>query len=103
MNEITFGQKYEVMCNELLALEREAKALDKKRKDVKAEICEAMEKNGIKAFENDILKLTYVAGTATVSIDTKALQKEDPDLYEELYEKYNKETKRSAYVKVTPK
>lgn len=103
MNEITFSEKYAVMCEELLALEREAKALDKKRKEAKATICEAMEKYGVKVFENDILKLTYVAETSSVGIDSKNLKMNDPDLYADILDKYNKETKRGAYVKVTPK
>ena len=103
MNEITFAQEYEVMCKELLALERESKKLEKQKKEAKATICEAMEKYGIKMYENDILKLTYVAETSTESIDSKAFQMDDPDLYDEILGKYNKETKRSAYVKVTPK
>ena len=103
MNEITFANEYEVMCKELLNLERQAKALDKQRKEAKATICAAMEKHGIKSFENDILKLTYVAETSSVTLDTKAFQNEDPDAYEDALEKYSKETRRSAYVKVTPK
>ena len=103
MNEITFASEYEVMCKDLLALERQAKDIDRKRKEAKATICEAMEKYGIKTFENDILKLTYVAETSTVGIDTKAFQREYPDTYEEILEKYPKETTRSAYVKITPR
>ena len=103
MNELTFAEKYEVMCKELLALEREAKRLDRERKEAKAKILEAMEKYGVKAFENDILKLTYVDETVTTGLDTRAFQMGDPDVYEDALEKYPKETRRSAYIKITPR
>ena len=101
MNEITFAKEYELMCKDLLALERQAREIDKKRKEAKATICDAMRKHNIKIFENDVLRLTYVDETTSTGIDLNAVKSDCPDIYEDLLEKYPKETKRSAYVKIT--
>ena len=103
MNEIMFAELYAEQFRELAALEEEAKELEKQRKEAKAAICKAMEENGIKAFENDTIKLTYVAPTVSIGVDWKALQFEEPKKYAKIAQKYSKETRRSAYVKITPK
>lgn len=103
MNEITFAEKYEELFTELAAVEDAAKNIEAQRKKAKAAICKAMEENGIKSFENDLLKLTYVAPTVSIGIDWKAYQFEEPKKYAKIAEKYSKETKRSAYVKITTK
>lgn len=94
---------YEEQFKELAALEDEAKELEKQRKALKAMLCKAMEENGIKAFENDIVKITYVAPTVSIGIDWKTYQFEEPKKYAKIAQKYSKETKRSAYVKITTK
>ena len=103
MNEITFAQMYAEQFAELAALEDEAKELEEQRKKAKAVICKAMEENGIKQFENDNIKITYVAPTVTIGIDWKTYQFEEPKKYAKIAKKYSKETKRSAYVKITTK
>lgn len=54
---------------------------------------------GIKSFENDILKVTYVAPTTKTTIDSKALKKDKPDVYK----KYAKTSNVKASVRITVK
>lgn len=101
MNEITFGTEYMEVFKELALLEDEAKDIKKRHEEIKAEILEAMEKNNIKSFENDFVKITYVPATESWKVDMKAFEFEEPELYEEVAKKFNKKTFRKAYVKVT--
>lgn len=101
MNEITFGTEYAHVFKELALLEDEAKFLDKRRKEVKAEILELMEKNNIKMVENDYVKITYVPETVTFGVDMKAFELEEPELFEEVAKKFNRETVRKPYVRIT--
>lgn len=101
MNEITFGTEYMEVFKELALLEDEAKEIKKRQDEVKADILEAMEKNNIKSFENDFVKITYVAATESWIVDWKAFEFEEPEMYEEIAKKYNKRRTRKAYVKVT--
>lgn len=101
MNEITFGAEYDHVFRELAALEDEAKDIEKRRKEVKAEILEVMLQNNIKAFENDYVKVTLVPETVTIGVDLKAFEFEEPELFEEVAKKFNKETLRKPYVRIT--
>lgn len=54
----------------------------------------AMEKNGIKKFENDYVTLTYIAPTKRKTVDTKKLKDQG------LYDMFTKETNVKASVKM---
>lgn len=73
--------------------------LEDKEKEVRAALEAAMGQFGIKSFENDILKVTYVAPTTKTTIDSKALKKDKPDIYE----KYAKTSNVKASVRITVK
>ena len=103
MNDITFREEYMPVFKELALLEDEYKEIDARRKEVKKQLCEAMEKHGIKSVDNEYLKITYVAPTVTFSIDWKAYQLDEPKKFEKIQKKYTKESKRGSYVKVTTK
>ena len=66
---------------------------------MKSKLLEAMEKNGIKLFENDKVKFMYIAPTTRTSIDSAKLKKELPDVAE----KYSKTSNVSASVRITVK
>ena len=72
---------------------------EEKEKEVRAALEAAMGQFGIKSFENDILKVTYVAPTKKTTIDSKALKKDHPDVYE----KYAKTSDVKASVRITVK
>lgn len=58
-------------------------------KQLKEEILEKMEENGIEeGFETNGLKVTYKKATTRSSVDSKKLKEEEPDIYE----KYLKES-----------
>lgn len=75
------------------------KQIEEQEKALKSQLLEAMEKYGVKAFENDAVKFLYVAPTTQTRLDSAKLKKDMPDVAE----KYSKTTNVSAYVKVTVK
>lgn len=103
MNDITFNTEYSHVFKELAVLEDEAKDIEKRRKEVKAELLEAMEKHGIKSIDNDYVKVTYVGQSVSIGFDLKAFQLEEPKKYEKLLNKYNKETVKKPYIRITTK
>lgn len=75
------------------------KEIEEQEKEMRVQLMATMEKYGVKSFENDIVKFTYVAPTTRTSIDSAKLKKDLPDVAE----KYSKTSKVSASVKITVK
>lgn len=75
------------------------KQIDEQEKELKQKLVEAMEAYGIKSFENDQIKMTYVAPTTRSTIDSTRLKKDHPDIVEQ----YSKTSNVSASVRVTVK
>ena len=75
------------------------KRLEDEEKALKDELTKAMEAYGVKSFENDQIKLVYVAPTTRSSIDGTRLKKDHPDLAEQ----YSKTSNVSASVRITVK
>lgn len=75
------------------------KQLDEQEKQLKEQLVKAMEAYGVKSFENEEIKLTYVAPTTRTSLDSTRLKKDHPDIAEE----YTKVSNVSASVRVTVK
>lgn len=75
------------------------KQLDEQEKQLKQKLVEAMEMYGVKSFENDQIKVTYVAPTSKTSIDSAKLKKDHPDIVAQ----YSKTSAVSSYVKVAVK
>lgn len=75
------------------------KKLDEQSKKLKTALREAMEKYGVKKWENDQISMTYVAPTTKTTIDSAKLKKERPDIAEQ----YSKTSNVSASVRVTVK
>lgn len=72
------------------------KQMDEQEKQLKQKLVEAMEIYGVKSFETDLIKLTYVAPTTRSSIDGTRLKKDHPDIAEQ----YTKTSNVAAYAKV---
>lgn len=87
------------IMQQISAISKQKKELEDKEKEVRAALEAAMGQFGIKSFENDILKVTYVAPTTKTTIDSKALKKDKPDVYE----KYAKTSNVKAFVRITVK
>lgn len=80
-------------------LMRMKKQLDEREKHLKQKLVEAMETYGVKSFENEQIKVTYVAPTTKTTIDSAKLKKDLPDIVEQ----YSKTSNVSASVRVTVK
>ena len=109
-----FGEKYErkmlVIDNEVeaqtnaltLAIkksERVLKKLKAQQKQYKGIIKDAMEQQGIKSYENDYVKLTYIQRKDDLVVDEEKLKKD----YPQVWAKCRKVQTTSSYVKITIK
>lgn len=79
--------------------DRMKKEADAMMEQVKSAILDAMERNSVKTFENDFLKITYVAPSTRTTIDSAKLKKEMP----EVAEKYQKTSETKASLRITLK
>lgn len=85
----------EEVSTQLKALYEAKIEFDVKMDAVKNAMLEAMEKNNIKSFENDFLKVVYKAPSVRKSVDTARLKEEG------LYDLYLKESPVKSSVTVT--
>lgn len=94
-----FEEKNLAVFKQLADLKAQIKELERQQDDVKAGILQAMEHYGVTSFKNEYITISYVPDSETESIDLKALQAQEPDLYDELLNDYRKVTKRKGYVR----
>lgn len=78
---------------------REAEDAKRRADEVRAAIVSAMEKNGIHRFENESMRIAYIAPSKKRTVDAERLKKELPTVYEE----FSKETNTKASVRITLK
>lgn len=81
------------------SIEEQKKAAEAQAQELRASLMQAMEENGVTNFENDCIKITYVAPTTRTSIDSAKLKKELP----EIAEKYTKTSNVKASLRITLK
>lgn len=93
---VAFKEQQLSVLQQIANLITTKKKLEEQEKELKDKLKEAMEKYGIKKFDNDILKITYIAETTATSIDSAKLKKKYPAIAEEC----SKTSKKSAYIKV---
>lgn len=98
-----FEKKNMVLFQELADVSKMKKAIEQKESEAKEKLLEAMEKNGIVSIDNDIIQISYIAGTESVALDSKALKLDDPNLFHKLMDKYNKRTTRKPYLRFKAK
>lgn len=103
-NEITaFEQKNLEAFKHLAALTAAKKELEEQEKKIKDEILFAMELNGITSVDNEYVRISHIPESESVTLDAKAFRTNEPDLYNEVMDKYNKRAKKKAYVRITVK
>ena len=85
------------LMEEIKAKEDELKLLKDMVDSVKTVLYGTMEKEGIKTVDRGNLKITYVAPSSRTSVDSKKLEKEEP----EIYKKYVKTTTVAGSIKIT--
>lgn len=99
-NELTKIDKQDlVIIQEFYELEKQSKAIKARQADLRADLVDIMEDYGVKSWENDLFKITYVAPTSRNSIDSASLKKEMP----EVFNAYQKVSDVKANVRVTVK
>jgi regulator of replication initiation timing len=63
--------------------EQQLEALKAKDDDLRARLLTAMEENNVKKFENDVIRINYVAPQIRTTVDVKRLKEEAPELFTE--------------------
>lgn len=81
------------------AIEEQKKAAEEQAQELRAAIMAAMEANGVTSFENERIKLTYVAPYTKEAIDTKKLKKDLPQIAAQ----YTKTSNVKASLRITLK
>lgn len=90
-------EELEELMQEIKIKEDELNLMKEKVDKVKETLYSTMEKEGVKTVDRNKLKITYVAPSTRVSVDSKKLQKEEP----EIYKKYVKTTTVAGSIKIT--
>ena len=78
----------------------EIEAKDKALRDELLKLCEEY---GVQSVDNQFVKISYVKGSESVSVDLKKMENAEPDLYAELIEDYPKKTVRKPYMRIVAK
>lgn len=74
--------------------------LEAEEKEIKSEMLEELKKLGKDNYKDEYAELSIIAPTQSVSIDAKAIEKKDAELYVKLMNDYPKVTKRAGYLRV---
>ena len=85
------------LMEKITVKEKELKLLKDMVDSVKTVLYGTMEKEGIKTVDRNKLKITYVAPSSRTSVDSKKLEKEEP----EIFKKYAKTTTVAGSIKIT--
>ncbi len=93
-----FEQQHIQVFKQLADITKQKKLIEEQEKKVKEQLEKAMDAYDIKSIDNQYIKITRVNGSTSTSIDLKALEKEEPELYAELLEDYPKVTNRKPYL-----
>lgn len=98
VSDNTLARLYDIEAYIKECEERKKKA-EEDAKELRNALLEAMEKGAVKTFENDNIRITYVAPSTRSTIDSARLKKDLP----EIAEKYQKQTSVKASLKITLK
>lgn len=105
-NNIFYGNDLIALSDKVAILEKSLasyKNIEKEYKDVKEQLYNIFEEKGLISFDTGTVKITKVSPTSydTVSIDSKKLQDEEPNIYEKY--KVVKTTNKKGYILITVK
>lgn len=105
-NNIFYGNELIVLTDKVAVLENTLesyKNVEKEYKEVKEQLYNIFEEKGLISFDTGAVKITKVAPTSydTVTVDTKKLQEEEPNIYDKY--KVTKTTNRKGYILITVK
>lgn len=68
---------------QLQELEIHSAKLEMAKKQLKEDLLTAMEKHGVKKWDNEVMMITYTAPTTRTSIDSTKLKKDLPEVFNE--------------------
>ena len=96
-NQLVLSEQAKQILKEMRDFEITKQEMDNQEKEIKQAIQKAMEEHGIKSFENEDVKISYVAPTQRVSVDTAKMKEEG------IYDLYTKTSEVKASVRLTYK
>lgn len=96
---ITLEKNYPTLVEAITDLSVKKKAIEDEEKQMKEMLITAMKACHLKSWDNNLIKITYVAPTTRTSIDSAKLKKEKPDIAK----KYSKTSNVSESVRITVK
>lgn len=96
---VPFQSKAMAIMQKIVDLNIQKKQLEAQDKDVRQQLEKVMGEYGIKQFENDLLKVTYVEPTTRTTIDSTKLKKDLPAIAE----KYSKVSQVKGSVRIEVK
>lgn len=79
----------EEVCERIISLEKQAKEIKRQQDNMKAEILDAMQKNGVIKIDNEFLKIAFIPEHDAEKFDSKKFKEENPDVYD-MYAKISK-------------
>lgn len=79
----------EEVCERIISLEKQAKEIKRQQDNMKAEIFDAMQKNGVIKIDNEFLKIAFIPEHDAEKFDSKKFKEENPDIYD-MYAKISK-------------
>ena len=82
-----------------VSFQTELKSYQEKDREIRDAIALAMQESGTKSFENDFVKLTFVAESSRTTIDVKAFEAAEP----ELAQKFKRTTPVKSSVRIAVK
>ena len=88
--------KFNSLQLKLAELDAQKKAIEMQEKELEQSILEYMESHQIKSYENDVVKITFIAPIVKSTIDSKMLKEKYPDIAKEC----SKETITKASLRV---
>ena len=104
MNEVTFFEEKNMSAFRTLAkLKEQKRQLDAEEKVINNMLLQRTQESNIASVDSDIVRINLIPETESVSLDTKALRKEDPDLYHDIENRYNKRVVKKAHIRITVK
>ena len=104
MNEVTlFEEKNMSAFRTLAKLKEQKRQLDAEEKAINNMLLQRMQESNIASVDNDIVRINLIPETESVSLDTRALRAEEPDLYHDIESRYNKRVVKKAHIRITVK
>lgn len=98
-----FNERHLTLFKDMKLLKEQLKELEKQDDILKKTLLENMKEYGIKTIDNDFIKVSVVAGSESITIDLKELEKQEPETYEDILKDYPKVVKRKESVRITVK